>query len=303
MGRPFLNIQVVGTKSFRSLFLRKTRRCSTIRSIESRRSDAKKGSKYFWCGLLASLSLAACSRPLPMQSSVSIEAYRLDEATKNVFVETNPCRASFSILPGPVDNDVCSATVRFKGFPKRKNYLLFCLNTADPTEPIAMYPITLEGSSVITRRKNTEEVQDHFDLRLVASPGFQSTWYLWAEDESLRLCRSISPSPLYATSSDGVRMKIIRKEAGGNIADIYVTGLKEAEQICFVFRSMNNEAFYPCKAPANGTIKMPLYTSVAGIQSATRTGTTTVLLVRDGETLKLSCDWDLSTTQVPARRR
>jgi hypothetical protein len=237
-----------------------------------------------------------------MQSSVSIEAYRLDEATKNVFVETNPYKASFSILPGPVDDDMCLATVRFKSFPKRKNYLLFCLNTADPAEPIAMYPLTLEGASVIIRKNGSEEIRDRFDLQLVASPGFQSTWYLWAEDETLRLCRSITPSPLEATSTDGVRMKIIRKEAGGNVADIYVTGLKEAEQICFVIRSMGTETFYPCKAPAKGTIKMPLFGSAAGIQSGTRTGTTAVLLVRDGETLTLTYDWDLSTTRVAARR-
>jgi hypothetical protein len=253
--------------------------------------------------ILASLGLSACSGPLVMQPSVSIEAYRLDETTQNVFVETNPCHASFSIIRGPVDHGRCSATVRFKNFPGRKNYLLFCLNTADPVDPVAMYPLTLEESSVIVQKNGTEEVRDRFDLQLVATPGFQSNWYLWAEDESLRLCRSITPSPLETSSCDDVKMAIIRKEAGGNVADVVVTGLKEAEQICFVFRSMGNEAFYPCKAPANGMIKLSLLGSVAGIQGGFRTGTTTMLLVRDGETLTLSYKWDLSTTRVAARRR
>lgn len=251
---------------------------------------------------LGSLGLSACTGPLTIQPSVSLEAYRLDESTKNVFVETNPTKASFTILHGLIDNDMCPATVRFKGFPQRKKCLLFCLNTANPTEPIAMYPLTLEGSSVIIQKEGAEDVCNGFPLQLVASPGFQSTWYLWSEDESIRLCRSITPSPLEAESSDGVKMKIVRKEAGGNVAEVMVTGLKEAEQICFVFRSMSNEVFYPCKAPASGSVKFPLFGSAAGIQEKTKTGTMTVLLVRDGETLTLSYEWDLSTTRVAARR-
>lgn len=246
------------------------------------------------------LIFAACSTRLAIQPSVSMESYRMDEEAKAMFVETNPHRASFSITPGTIADGVCTAYVKFAGLKERKEYLLFCMNTGDSHSPIAMYPLTIEDSFLIDQ--DSENAKNYFTLHLPAIPGFQSTWYLWSEDNALRLCQKVIPYPLKAIGADGATLTIVQKESGGNFVDIVASGLKEGEQVCIAFRSLGEVFYYPGKAPSNGTIRLPMVASFVGLQRGVMSGTTTILLVRKAETLELAFDWDLSTTQVAAKK-
>lgn len=253
-----------------------------------------------WCLLF--LTVTACSRLCVMQPSVSMEAYRMDEETKSIFVETNPIGASFSILPGPVSNGTCTAYAKFSGFKERKDFLLFCLNTGDAQLPIAMHSLTLEGSSVIEKENDDKSNKNSFELRIPAIPGFQSTWYLWAEDNSVRLCQKTTAEPLQAIGEDGATLTLIRKESGGNFVEAEVSGLHEGEQVCFIFRSLGEQFYYPKKAPPSGKLRMPFVSSFVGMERGVLFETTTISLIRKHETLTLSYDWDLSTTLVAAKK-
>jgi hypothetical protein len=244
----------------------------------------------------------SCTTPRIMQPSVSIEAFKMDEETKSIFRDTNPDKASFSIVLGPIDREVCMAYAKFYGFKGRKNYLLFCLNTGDPDAPIAMHSITIEDAFIIEGHGKNEIKKNCFAFQVPAYPGFQSNWYLWSEDDAVRICQSITAKPLQAIGVDGATLKVVRKESGGNIVEIQASGLKEGEQVCFVFRSLGEEFFYPVKAPEKGKLHLPLVSSSVGIQRRVMSGTATVLLVRESETLDLSYEWDLSTTTVAAKK-
>jgi hypothetical protein len=226
----------------------------------------------------------------------------MDEETKTIFVPTNPIHASFSIVLGPIEKGSCTAYVKFYGFGTRKEYLLFCLNTGDQFSPVAMHSLTLEDRYVIEKPNGVDVKKNFFALHLPAIPGFQSTWYLWSEDNTVRLCQETTAKPLEVVSKDKAALTIIRKESGGNFVDIQASGLRGREQVCFVFRSLGQEFRYPCKATESGKVRFPILSSFAGMKEGVMSGTSTVLLVRKEETLELSYDWDLSTTQVAAKR-
>ena len=248
------------------------------------------------------LVFTACSRPGAMQPSVSLEAYKMDKEAKSVFVETNPISASFSIILGPTDRGVCTAYAKFYGFRDRKDYLLFCLNTGDSHSPIAMHSLAIEDGYVIEKENDHEIKRNSFAFHVPSIPGFASTWYLWAEDSSIRLCQQIVPKTLQAVGFDGATLAVVRKESGGNFVDIAASGLKKEEQVCFVVRSLGEEFYYPGKAPENGKLQLPVVSSFVGLKRGVMSGTTSILLVREYETLEVTHDWDLSTTQVAAKK-
>jgi hypothetical protein len=231
-----------------------------------------------------------------------MEAYRMDEETRSIFVETNPDKASFSIIIGPIDNGTCTAYAKFYGFKGRKDYLLFCINTGDSISPIAMHSLTIEGTHVIGKKNGEELEKNCFELRIPAPLGFLSNWYLWAEDNSARLCQKVTANPLQVIGIDGATLTVVRKESGGNFVDVLATGLQEGEQVCLVFRSMGEEFYYPVRAPESGKLRLPMVSSFVGLQRRILSDRTSILLVREAETLELSYDWDLSTTLVAAEK-
>jgi hypothetical protein len=245
---------------------------------------------------------AGCGSVTVFQPSVSMEAYRMDAELASAFIDTNPNGASFSITPVTFAHDRCTAEAHFHGFGPRKDYLLFCANTGDPGEPVSVYQLTIEDDLIIEYRNGREVQKSDFAFSVGAQPGFQSTWYLWAVDNSVRLAQKTTPRQLQAVGIDGASFRAIRKETGGNVVDIIATGLKANEQVCFVFRSMGEEFFYPRKAPDNGTLHYPLISSFVGLKQGELSGQTTILLVRESETLELAYDWDLSTTRVAAKK-
>lgn len=246
---------------------------------------------------------SSCARTPVMLPSASVEACRMDEETKRVFFETNPHNSSFSIALEPTEKETWRAAFSFHGFPQQQKYLLFCLNTADTHQPLAMYSITLAADKILFCDGALEIQSDTISLPIKALPGFQSIWYLWSEDDTIRLSQTITPRPLKMSGIDGATLSILRKEAGGNIAEIVATGLKENEQVCFILQSLDAESLYPIKAPSNGIIRLPFQPSFAGRHKNILAGTTSLLLVRENETLALTFDWDLSTTTTAAARQ
>ncbi len=253
---------------------------------------------------LTLLCIAGCSRTIHvLQPSVSMEACRIDEETRTIFVPTNPLGASFSLVLGPIDHGVCTVYAKFGSFKERKEFLLFCLNTGDLCSPIAMYPLTIEDEYIIEVHGN-EEIRKHaFAFPLPAIPGFQSTWYLWAKDDSMRLCQTTIVNPLQMVGSDGATLSIIRRESGGNFVEARASGLREGEQVCLILRSLGEQMYYPYKVREDGTMVLPLISSVAGLKHGILCGTTNIRLVRQYEALELSSDWDLSTTTKAAPKR
>jgi hypothetical protein len=226
----------------------------------------------------------------------------MNEELSSTFVATNPIGASLTTTPGHCINDHCTVEAHVSGFGERKEYLLFCANTGDAQEPVAFYPLTIEGNTIIEHARGHEIKKNSFSFTVGAYPGFRSTWYLWALDDSIRLAQHVTPCPLQVVGSDGAIFYIVRKETGGNIVDIFASGLTPGEQICFVFRSMDEEFVYPGKVPETGKIHYPCMSSFVGLKQGVLSGQTTVLLVREREVLELSFDWDLSTTKVAATK-
>ncbi len=253
-----------------------------------------------WCFFLCCGT--SCSKVCVMQRSESMEAYRMDEETKRMFVETNPIKASFSVLLGPINNGRCDAYAKFRGFGERKDYLLFCLNTGDAHAPIAMHTLTIEDDCIIDHDNGVEVKKNAFELRIPAIPGFQSTWYLWAEDNSVRLSQKTIAKSLQTVGSDGATLTLIRKESGGNFVEAHASGLHEGEQVCFILRSLGEQFYHPEKVPESGKLHMPFVSSIVGIERGVISGSTTISLVRKHETLDVTYDWDLSTTQQAAKK-
>lgn len=257
---------------------------------------------YCCLWLLSFVGSSGCAKQTVLQRSVSMEAYRMDEQTNAIFVETNPHSSSFSIVLGPIDRGECTAFAKFYGFKGRQEYLLFCPNTGDSLAPVAMHSLVIEEACVIETHDGIEEKKNAFELRIPAVPGFRSTWYLWSTDDAIRLSQKVVARPLQMAGSDGATLTIIRKESGGNFVEACASGLSEGEQVCLIFRSLGAQWFYPVKTSSTGKVRLPFISSLVGVERGIMAGTTSVLLVRQSETLELSYEWDLSTTQRAAKK-
>lgn len=195
---------------------------------------------------------------------------------------------------------VCEA--QFKNLVPGKNYVLYCPNTGDPEYPECEILFTYTEKGELR-----EVIDDTYHMYPVESiqgvipaiPGFASDWYLEGLDKPFSVYHAVVRyKPIVAKSSDGKELRVEKKECGGNMLFVSLSGFLPNETISFTSDSSGEAMPITVTMDSQGKHSYYSFPQVVGKTK----GVETISIACGKEMLRVSCDWDMSTLDVKRKQ-
>ncbi len=181
---------------------------------------------------------------------------------------------------------------RFNGV-KAGEYIFYCPHVGCPAHPEFLSIITIddEGKVFFGEMKIPLSIHTH----ALAIPGFSSDWFLIPLNKELtHLHTTFTYQPITASSANGRKVQLNKKEPGGNVLEIQLFGYEPHETVKVISNSEKEILVFNITADETGSHKSYIRPQVIGKTK----GIDTITVISKTETLQVECPWDMSTLDI-----
>lgn len=182
-----------------------------------------------------------------------------------------------------------------------REYMLYGPNTGNPEQPEFLCVFRYDEQGVLWK------ADDHgaFSLQIEsiqslipAIPGFSSDWFLLGTHELKQSHATLAYQPIAASSADGRTIGIEKKESGGNLLKVSLSGFQPHEKITLFSNSEGEKMTFKGESDDQGRYVSYVYPQVIDKTK----GVITISFIASGKVVRASCDWNMQTLRVKRKQ-
>ena len=131
-------------------------------------------------------------------------------------------------------------------------------------------------------------------ISLYANPGYCSDWYLIYRDPFSVVHTTFTYKPITVSDEAGHTLSIYKKEPGGNVLELRLTGFSPMAKLRMTSCSAGEKISSVIEVGENGSYNSILTPQVIGFAK----GVDYLAISSDDISLQASCEWDLATVDI-----
>lgn len=197
------------------------------------------------------------------------------------------------------------ANVHFPPLAPKATYILYCPHTGCPLQPEFYQELRTDEEGNPLLALMFEEFQKCGNLgsiplmiMLYANPGYCSDWYLITPKPFSALHTTFTYKPITVSDAEGRTMTLSKKEPGGNLIEISLTGFPQKKRLLLTSASSGERIARVIDTDKNGSYTMMMAPQVIGAAK----GVDHITISTEGICLEASCEWDISTMNIARRQ-
>jgi hypothetical protein len=262
------------------------------RSVDSSRSATEKQSR-----MVRDVCCASRFRTMVETMGPQDSRFSLSYDERSISRDGSP-----SCLPHPF----LSAEVHLPPLAPNSTYILYCPHTGCPLQPEYYQEVSTDGEGNPMPAQMVEELQKH-DIRctmalmimLYANPGYCSDWFLITLAPSFSaLHTTFTYKPITVSDAKGRTMTLSKREPGGNLIEISLTGFPPKKRLLLTSVSAGEKIAHPIDTDNAGAYTTMMAPQVIGVTN----GVNCITISAEGICLQASCEWDISSMDIARRQ-
>ena len=197
------------------------------------------------------------------------------------------------------------ANVHFPPLAPNATYILYCPHTGCPLQPEFYQELRTDAEGNPLLAQMFEKLQKYgirgtfpIMIMLYANPGYCSDWYLITPKPFSALHTTFTYKPITVSDAGGRTMTLSKKEPGGNLIEVSLTGFSPKKRLLLTSVSAKEKTAQVIDTDKEGSFTTIMAPQVIG---ATK-GIDRITVSAEDICLEASCEWDISTLAIARRQ-
>ncbi len=191
--------------------------------------------------------------------------------------------------------------VHFPPLRPNSTFFLYCPMTGCPVQPeVIMEFKTDEAGNAMEStigdmlKLHNIQAQCPCFVGLYANPGYSSDWYILYSQPFSVLHSSFTYKPIVVSDSNGHQLSIRKKEPGGNVLEIALSGFPPKKELLLTSCSAGETMSSTLVTDTNGSSVTFMLPQAKGFSK----GIDQFTISFDGGQLQAGCEWDMATLNI-----